>query len=112
MQYENLTPIGRADAATELASGERERIALTLIRLALYDPDRVYVENLLLYWLTKVDDSFLRGVAATGLGHVARIHKTLSGDIVTALHALRFDSSIGGKVEDALEDLDAFKGTK
>ncbi|WP_146658878.1 hypothetical protein [Enhygromyxa salina] len=93
----------------ELATGERARVAETLTRLALHDPDPKWLEDLLLHWLQSSEDVWLRGVAATGLGHVARIHRRLNCQrVIGPLLALRSDPEVGGKVEDALEDIGQF----
>jgi hypothetical protein len=51
----------------------------------------------------------MRGLAATCLGHVARIHKRLDLDLVLgALVPLKSDPVIGGYVRDALDDIKFF----
>ena len=51
MQYEEIAPIDRGASAIELSSGDWERISLALLRLALHDPDPVWLEDLLLRFI-------------------------------------------------------------
>jgi hypothetical protein len=54
-------------------------------------------------------DVAVRSNAATYLGHIARIHKSLDLDLVLPkLLPLKGDSAIGPWVEDALEDIRFF----
>lgn len=50
----------------------------------------------------------VRGLAATCLGHVAQHTGTLSADTVALLRALKNDLSIGGRIQDALDDWQQF----
>lgn len=105
MTYEELAPIPRSQAAAELASEDWERISLALLRLALHDPDPEWLQSLLLGHL-RHQHEWVRGVAALGLGHVARIHGWLKKDeVVPALQELLGNPSTRGKAEDALEDI-------
>ena len=46
------------------------------------------------------------GLAVTSLGHIARIHRQLDLDkVLPVLEKLRSDPEIGGRVEDALDDI-------
>jgi len=54
----------------------------------------------------------LAAVAATCLGHLARIHRQLDTDAVTAaLDRQRGDELVGPRAEDALDDIDLYMGT-
>jgi hypothetical protein len=105
MRYEELGPISRAEAAVELASGVRERVCPTLVRLALFDADRVWVEGTLAKFLQS-DDAWTRGVAATCVGHVARIHRAVDlARLSPLLLRLLDDPATAGKAQDAFDDI-------
>jgi hypothetical protein len=108
MHYEELEPIARAEAAAELGSRDRERVCPALIRIALFDPDRSWIENTLAQFLQD-EDPWIRGVAATCVGHVARIHRAL--DVACLLPLLRNlldDPATAGKAQDALDDIGVY----
>jgi hypothetical protein len=76
-----------------------------LLSAAYYEPDWRWAQNLCLDFLSH-DDRALRGLAATCLGHVARIHRQLDVDVVLSrLATLKTDPFIGGSVQDALDDI-------
>jgi hypothetical protein len=50
----------RATAAIELASGDRDRISTALVRLALHDDDRPWLEQLLVQFMAH-EDAWVRG---------------------------------------------------
>jgi hypothetical protein len=109
MKYEELQPISREEAQEELASGEQDRVCRAIIRLALYDPDPQWTQDRLVDWIEAASDPWSRGVAATGLGHVARLHGQIDrGRVIPLLERLRDDPEIGAKIEDALEDIEKF----
>ncbi len=108
MQFEDLSPVDRADAAVELSSGDPERVSLALLRLALHEPDWRYVQDLCLVY---VDDPavWVRRNCATALGHLARLHQEL--DLERALPVLRRlqgDPDVASWAESAVDDITAF----
>lgn len=110
MQYEELAPIERSDAAAELASNDWERVSVALLRLSLYDPDPVWLEDTVLPY-TRHGHSWVRGVAATCLGHVARIHGRLNLEkCLPAIRELLDNDETKGNAEDALDDIEMFIG--
>ncbi len=54
-------------------------------------------------------DVEVRGTAVTCLGHLARLHRDLDLPLVLpTLQALRSDPGMGGRAEDALDDIRTF----
>ncbi|MCG8423817.1 MAG: hypothetical protein MJE77_38465 [Proteobacteria bacterium] len=110
MQYEELAPIERSDAAAELASNDWERVSVALLRLSLHDPDPEWLEDTVLPY-TRHEHYWVRGVAAMCLGHVARIHGRLNlKKCLPAIRELLDNDETKGKAEDALEDIEMFIG--
>lgn len=88
-------PIGRKDAETAFRSGKVEAICDALVRLAYHDSDWRFVQGRCLEFL-KHENPDVRGLAATCLGHLARIHGTLDLQFVKPLlTALVVDSEFG-----------------
>jgi hypothetical protein len=82
-----------------------------LIRLALFDEDWRRVEALCVR-MARDPRSEVRGCAVTGLGHLARIHGVLDLDeVIPLLTELAADPAMGGRAEDALDDIRMFVGT-
>lgn len=81
-----------------------------LLALTYNDPDRVWVERLLLDLLA--DESAevqLRSLAVTCLGHLARIHRAVSRhSVVPVLRDLTKSPVFGGLAVDAMDDIETF----
>ncbi len=108
MQHETLSPMDREEARLELESGDAERVSCALVRLALHEPDRAFVEDVLAIHL-QAPDAWVRGVAATCVGHVARVHRAVDAPrLVPLLRRLSADARTAGRVEDALSDIEMF----
>jgi hypothetical protein len=91
--------MGRAAAESALSGSDSAAICRALVDAALHDPDWAWVQEHCLRLLTS-SDSEVRGVAATCLGHVARIHGMLD-----------LDPEVRDRAEDALDDIQQFMGT-
>jgi hypothetical protein len=108
MRYERPEPIGRSEALDAIASGDSARSSDAIIRLALNDPDGHWVEEVAL-GLMESNDPNERAVAATALGHIARIHGEISIDrVLPALRRLMDDPRTEGRAEDTLSDIAIF----
>jgi hypothetical protein len=83
-------------------------ICHALVAAAFCEPDWKWVQDKCLYFLQNADPE-ISGLAATCLGHVARIHQKLERDkVIAALDARRENSEIAGRIEDALDDINMF----
>jgi hypothetical protein len=108
MKYHEVLPMSRADLEVSLNSGNVEAIHAALLSAAYFDPEWRWVQQHCLSFLNHHDNS-VRWVAATCLGHIARIHGQLDVEIVLdRLVPLKMDPEIGSGVEDALEDIKFF----
>lgn len=108
--YEEPVPIDRATAEAEFASGDVGRTCRALVAVAFHEPDGAWVEGWCLRFLAHRKPD-VRRLAATCLGHVARIHGRLAdGRVMAALQAGLGDSEIAGEVEEALADIHQYVG--
>lgn len=99
----------RAEVLAAIRSGDPQVANPALLELTCDDPDGEWVEPILLEHLAPGYDVQLRRLAATCLGHLARIHgKITRGTAVPALRALLPDPVLGGTAEDALDDIDRY----
>ncbi len=95
-------------------SSDAARISKTLVDLALYDPDWKKVQTYCLEFL-EYPDAGVRAVAATCIGHLARIHKHLDLDLVVpALYRHQSDTGkyVAGNVDNALSSIERFMGVE
>ena len=109
--YKEPEPIPRDDASRVFATGSPDEICDALTGVTFHDPDWHWVQDRCLEFLSH-ENSYVRGLAATCLGHTARIHRAVDQDVVVpALQRLRADPQVGGRAEDALDDIRMFLGS-
>ncbi len=112
MKYEKLEPISKKKAKELLARSDRELVCRTLVRIAMFEPDRRWAQSQCLRF-AQHQDSFIRGVAATCLGHLARIHREIDEEeVIPVVRQLLHDAdpATRGKAEDALSDFSTYLG--
>ncbi len=95
-------------AEDAFSSGEAKRICDMLVSAAFYESDWRWVQDKCLDFLN-FNDPNIRGLAATCLGHVARIHHQLDKEkVISSLRKHLKDHAISGQIEDALDDIEIF----
>jgi hypothetical protein len=112
MKYETIEPISKDRAERLLAKDHRETICRTLVRIAMFEPDRHWAQSQCLRFAVH-KDSFVRGVAATCLGHLARIHKTIDEDeVIPVVRQLLQDKNLQTRAiaEDTISDFSIYLG--
>ncbi|PPS26924.1 hypothetical protein BVY11_21160 [Pseudomonas amygdali pv. morsprunorum] len=108
MSYKNSPVYDRSTVEKALDSKEIKSVCEALLSIAFYDPDWEWAQRKFLDGLESSNPD-IRGLSATCLGHVARIHQKL--DKVRVITAFRYhlnDNAISGQIEDALIDIDMF----
>lgn len=98
----------RREKLADLASGDMVRATRALLYLTYEDPDRPWLEHLLLAQLREDNDPQLRSLAVTCMGHVGRMRGAVSRRTVDRLEGLLSDPELGGIAEDALGDIRFF----
>ncbi len=112
MQYQEPAPLTRAEAERVFESHEVDAICNALIASALNENDWRWVQAQALRFADHSNPQ-VRAVAATSLGHLARIHRTLDANIVIPkLREMLRDPAIVGRVEDAVDDIETYLGWK
>jgi hypothetical protein len=107
-RYYNVFPIDKDAAERIFSSGDVEKTCHALVAVALHENDWKWVQDKCLYFLMN-DNPEISGLAATCLGHIARIHRQIEKDKVIPLLKSRLnDTRITGRIEDALDDIDMF----
>jgi hypothetical protein len=107
MRYEDPQPLPHDEAEAVFASGDDTAICNALVGAALHDEDAAWVES----WCLRLGGSHsadVRGLAATCLGHVARRFGAIRPESLELLRNLRDDPAVGGRADDALDDVRTF----
>lgn len=107
MYYKDVLPITRQEAEAIFSSGNPEEICDALVRLTYHDPDWVWVQAQCLRF-GKYPQSEIRGLAATCIGHLARIHGVIDMESVRLLDGLLKDPEVSGRAQDALDDIEVY----
>ena len=108
MKHVEVLKRDRAELMLLLSSPEPTDILDGLLSAAYYDSDWKWVQGQCLAHLDHREHS-VRGLSATCLGHLARIHKQLDLALVLPrLLLLKDDPEIGNSVQDALDDIAVF----
>lgn len=93
----------------KITSGDQCEAADALLSLVNYDPERVWLEGVLMSIVEDPDAGPLRSLAVTCLGHVARLHQAIDQQVVVPLlERLTTDPVFGAAARDALDDMDVF----
>lgn len=102
--------MSREEVERAFEQGDPDVLSRVLISVAFHEPDGAWAEARCLAALDH-PSPVVRGLAATCLGHVARIHKRLDLPRAKArLEALKADPYVGGRAADALADIERFLG--
>jgi hypothetical protein len=107
-KYHDVLSVSKEAAASAFESGDPEKICWALLAIAFHETDWRWAQDKCLDFLLS-DNPEVSGLAATCLGHIARIHRSLDRDkVIAALRARLSDKDIRGQVEDALDDIEMF----
>ncbi|MFB7500363.1 hypothetical protein ACFC09_37780 [Streptomyces sp. NPDC056161] len=98
----------RAAMVSDLEGSDTRLATRALLALTYDDPDRRAVEVILLRQISPEVDDQVRALAVTCMGHIGRIHQAVSVDVVNCLEGLLNDPILGGRAEDALDDIRSF----
>ena len=110
MIFHNPEPIDWETAERNFLSTDSQIICETLVAVTLHSDNWRRVQDKCLSLLEN-ENSQISGVAATCLGHIARIHRQLDKKrVIKALKDKLNNKEISGQVEDALDDIQMFLG--
>lgn len=108
MEYRAVLERNREEIEILLRSGDVQDITDALLSAAYYDAEWRWVQEQCLAF-THHSDTNVRWVAATCLGHLARIHGQLDLELVLLrLSEMKTDALVKPSVDDALEDIKFF----
>jgi hypothetical protein len=111
LRYESRQPIVRDDAEIQAASENIESAAEALIRVGLWEGDRLWAER---FCLIGLGDQRLavKRAALVALSHLVRRFATLQLDLVLPqIHMASSHPDLAGSVEDTLNDIRIYLGS-
>lgn len=95
--------------AERVEKGSTAEATDALLSLTYHESDQEWLESFILACLTGHQDSRVRELAVSCLGHVGRIFGSIRNrEVVPTLTALLEDEVLGGIAEDALGDIRHF----
>lgn len=100
-----------ADVTADVRGTDIGRATRALLAFTYGEPERKAVEALLSECLDPAGpavDPQVGALAVTCVGHVARIHGEVGPDLVARVRGLLQDPVLGGRAEDALDDIASF----
>ncbi|MCC4607776.1 hypothetical protein LL967_07815 [Xanthomonas campestris pv. zinniae] len=96
------------DLEEKLSSSDRDVVATTMLYISHNISENPWTQEKLISLLGN-RDADIRGLALTCLGHVARISGKINSDLVfPVLKKMLLDESLGGRAQDALDDIEMF----
>src|SRR5262249_33543427 len=108
LTYHEPTPMSRSELQEAFSSDDSQRVAYAMVSAAFFESNWAWAEGQFLHFASNAAPE-IRALAATCLGHLARIHHQLHLDIVLpVLQALKADPATSGAAEDAIADLKIF----
>lgn len=108
VNYEKPKCLSKAEAERIFSSADAYSLQGALVSMALNEPDWRWVQEKCLGF-TAHPDPGVRALAATCLGHLARIHRQLDLDVVMPrLELLLRDPETAGYAETAIDDVKMF----
>jgi hypothetical protein len=105
-EHEDLS--WRSRMLDDLKSDDIKLATDALLSLTYNEQDSNWTQDLLLGCVDSDRDLQIRALAVTCLGHVARLTGKIRADVVEKLRQLTSDPGLGGRAEDALDDVASF----
>jgi hypothetical protein len=107
-QFKNIEPMSRESIQIALQSNDAELTCNALLAAVYFDPDWQWAQELCLQHLEDKDINVC-ALAATCLGHIARIHRRIDKSrVLGAIEAKMVDEKIKGILEDVVDDINSF----
>ena len=108
LKFKNPEQLNRHQLKEIFLAGSTDEICSALVAMAFYDEDWKWSQDQCLRFLEHPEWE-IRAVAATCLGHIARIHSRLDKELVEQLLKKHMsDEKIAGYIDNALDDINWF----
>jgi hypothetical protein len=98
----------RAEMMADVRGEDVARATEALLSLTNHEPDRGWIEAVLLDVIDSSLDQQVRQLAVICLGHIARIHGAISERVIRKLETLENVSEFTSRARNALEEIEMF----
>jgi hypothetical protein len=98
----------RESTLAAVRGGDTTEATSALLALAFDEPDRKWIEGILLDLVDGSQDWQVRALAVICMGHVARIHGEISPAVKLKLEELLADQLLASRAQNALDDIEVF----
>jgi len=106
--YENVMPVDKESADKMFLSKDFELICHALVSVVFHEKDWKWVQDKCISFLMN-DNPDISGLAATCLGHVARLHRQIEKErVIILLRSRQNNVKIAGRIEDAINDIEMY----
>lgn len=106
-KYEEVRSIEKAIAEQIFLDEDKDSICSAMVSVAFYEQDWKWAQEKFIE-LFFSSDSDISGLAATCLGHLARIHKTIEKQRVLKILRDGVNKDNQGRIDDAIDDIEMF----
>lgn len=106
-----LSELSKSDMSSIFKSGNKKNITDLLLYITFNIDDFEWVQEQCIKMIASKDED-ISGLAITCIGHIARIYSKISANSLVALRKKRNDTQLGGRVQDALDDIETFTAHK
>ncbi len=108
LRYHRVVALERQQALAAFREGTVSEITEALLAITFHDPERAWVESWC-FRFARPEAVEVRSIAALCLGHLARIHRTLTLDVaLPLLDELAQESALNGRINDVWDDIELF----
>ena len=106
-KYQEVNPIEKSKAEDIFLSGDKNQICNTMVSVAFHEEDWRWAQEKFIEFFFNSDPD-ISGLAATCLGHLARIHRNIEKERVLQILRSAVYKEIEGRVDDAIDDIEMF----
>lgn len=107
-KYDKVEPIDKKESEIIFKSNDVDKICKAAVSIAFFEQDWLWAQNKFLELLLN-ENSDISGIAATCIGHIARIQGRIEKEKVIAILRSRIsEQAICGQINDALDDIEMY----
>lgn len=109
LRHHRVVALERQQALAAFHEGTVSEIAEALLAITFHDPERAWRVEGWCFRFARHEAVEVRSIAALCLGHLARIHRTLTLDVaLPLLDELAQESALNGRINDVWDDIELF----
>ncbi|MBE9117372.1 hypothetical protein IQ249_15845 [Lusitaniella coriacea LEGE 07157] len=111
MDYEEIDALSQEEAKRNLSNKDSRIVVITLLSIALHEPDRDWTEKQCLEHLKHSNDR-IKYAAILSIAHIARIDRQFNKCVIPFFREYIKNPELSGRVQDAIDDICMFTDTE